>query len=83
MDRVQKEKTEGYGKTVDLFKFANDVVTNQEAWGNPSILLAGIDTHSSAIVEAFFSTLDDKTKKERAGSLRVMVHKFLSSAIGC
>ena len=80
MDKIRKEKMDGFEKTACLFNFALNVIQRRSAQDAESIT-EEIKLNVAEVVDTFFPNMDKKNRDARFGMLVIPVQNFISNAL--
>ncbi len=78
---MSAEKESGFRKTVDLFKFLDDVIKRRLVEQSNAVLVDQITSSVEEIVLAFTPEINHQNKKHRVGMLAPVVWSVISRAL--
>ena len=81
VEQVSGEKMNGFMKTVDLFKYLDDVVQRRLMEQSNAVIVDQIKSSVVEIVSAFFPEANRQTKDYRVGMLDRVVWSVVSRAL--
>ena len=81
VEQVSGEKMNGFMKTVDLFKYLDDVVQRRLMEQSNAVIVDQIKSSVVEIVSAFFPEANRQTKEERVRMLDRVVWSVVSRAL--
>ena len=81
VEQVSGEKMNGFMKTVDLFKYLDDVVQRRLMEQSNAVIVDQIKSSVAEIVSAFFPEANRQTKDDRVRMLDRVVWSVVSRAL--
>ena len=80
LEKIQKEKVDGFGKVLSIFNFVLAVFQKRSAWDAGSITRE-INRLAADVVDTFFPGQDKKMRADRFEKLMRAVQNFMGSAL--